>query len=296
MSRQEPDYHIPVMLTEAIDGLNVRSGHRYIDCNLGGGGHTAEILRQGGTVLALDIDDNALAHCRERFQNEISSRQLFIIKSNFSNIDEVAHQLGWDAGTVSGILYDLGLSTFQLKHESKGFSFDDDGILDMRMDESLQVRAIDLINLLSEKQLEDIIRDYGEDPQAKHFAKVIKTAVKDNGVNITANELANRIRNASKYGHSRIHPATRVFQSLRIAVNSELENLRQSLHKAALLLNPHGRLVIISFHSLEDKIAKQIAGSPEIMTIANSPLVPSAWEVEQNPPSRSAKLRVYEKK
>ncbi|PIR42308.1 16S rRNA (cytosine(1402)-N(4))-methyltransferase [candidate division WWE3 bacterium CG_4_9_14_0_2_um_filter_35_11] len=289
-------YHKPVMLEEAIEALNIKKGRNYIDCNLGGGGHTAEILRIGGNVLAFDIDENAIKHCKERFSKEIEGGFLKIANRNFKDIDEVAKENGLKEESVSGILYDLGTSTFQLKEEKKGFSFDDGTELDMRMDNSVAVTAYDLLVVLSEKQIEKLIVMYGEEPQAKKFAKVIKEAVKSSSRKLLASEIAELIKKSSRYSHSRIHPATRVFQALRIAVNSELENLRLSLERATPLLSKKGRLVVISFHSLEENIVKEVAGSQSNWLLVLGPKAPTDLEVEKNPSSRSAKMYVFERK
>lgn len=281
--------HKPVLLQEAIDALQITQGEKYIDCNFGGGGHTAEILKRGGKVLAFDVDKQAIEFGRNKFRKEIENRSLALVNANFREIDNVAKEKGWEKETVSGILYDLGLSTFQLKKEGKGFSFEDQEILDMRMDDNLSVKASDLLVVLPEKDLADLFYKFGEDPQSRVFAKAIKAYVKSRSGPFSAKEIAQVIQKSSKYSHSKINPATRVFQALRIAVNSELENLQQSLDRAIALLKPGGRIVIISFHSLEDGIAKKFTRSPEFIT-------PSLEEMESNPSSRSAKMRVYTKK
>src|SRR3989338_3672527 len=259
---KETIVHKSVLLNESVAYLKVEKGLRYIDCTLGGGGHTAEILRAGGIVLGLDVDEYAVRHCEKRFEKEIREKKLTIAKRNFAEIGHAAKEIGWEDRQVSGILYDLGVSTFQLKNEERGFSFTDKGHLDMRMDETLSVTANDLIYALSEGELSDLIRDYGEDPQHKKFAKAIKDLAKKARGTIRAEDLANVIKNNSVYKSGRINPATRVFQALRIAVNSELESLKESLRQAPALLKPEGRLVIISFHSLEDKIVKDLRRAP----------------------------------
>ena len=245
--------HISVLLNEAVEGLNVKKNGKYIDCNLGGGGHTAKILELGGNVLALDIDESAVEYCRDKFSSEIRSGHLKIAKANFKRIRHVAKEHGWKGSEIDGVLYDLGLSTFQIKQSAKGFSFEDRTELDMRMDSQLGVKAIDLLVVLPESDLTSIISDYGDEPQAKIFARAIKKLVKQKGREITAFQLAEVIKNSSRYRVSRLHPATRVFQALRIAVNSELSNLESSVEDAADLLKVGGRLSIITFHSLEDR-------------------------------------------
>jgi len=288
--------HIPVLLNESIEFLNVKKGGKYVDCNLGGGGHTAEILKRGGTVLGLDVDADAISYCKEKFANEIKDKKLFIVKENFLHIDETVKSIGWKSGDIDGILYDLGLSMYQFKDAKKGFSFNDDTKLDMRMNEELQVTAEDLIRVLSEKQLANLFYEYGGEVQSRAFAKAIKNFVREKdtkGEEIKAKDVAQLIKNTTKYKSSRVHPATRVFQALRIAVNSELDNLQGSLERAILLLKPGARLVIIAFHSLEDAISKNIEQSPALKLIKT--VKPSYEEINRNPSSRSAIMRVYEK-
>lgn len=284
------------MLNEAVDGLNVLKDNHYIDCNLGGGGHTREILNRGGYVLGIDVDDNAIKHCESIFKSEIESGRLTIARGNFSNLKGLISKYGWDEYKIQGVLYDLGVSTFQLKRSSKGFSFEDDAELDMRMDSKLGVKAIDLIAVLSEADLAKLIFDYGEEPQAKIFASAIKQAFRSKGQDLKAKELAGFISKSSKYSFSRNNPATRVFQALRIAVNSELMSIEMSLGQATEVIEIGGRIVIISFHSLEDKISKNlITQRPGLKTLTKEPIAPTDDEVKLNPSSRSAKLRIYEK-
>lgn len=287
--------HFSVMLKEAVEGLNVKAGEWYLDCNLGGGGHTEEILNKGGKVVAIDVDTDAIDYAQNRLSNFIENGSLIIQKINFRNIDKLAESLGEDI-KFSGVLYDLGLSTFQLKEANKGFSFKDNTDLDMRMDHELGVKAEDLLKVLSEKELEKVILQYGEDPQARIFAKAIKAHIKIHpNAKILAADLAEIIRKASKYPVSKIHPATRVFQALRIAVNDEINALKESLDKSVEILKPKGRLVIITFHSLEDKLAKDLSNKNDLKILTESPLLPTEEEISLNSPSRSAKLRIYEK-
>ena len=291
--------HIPVLLKESIRGLNIKKNGLYIDCNLGGGGHTSEILKAGGKVVAFDVDDEMIEKAKVKFVHEIDSGDLTIICENFANIRKVIHKMGVNDNEIDGILYDLGLSTFQIKESGKGFSFSDETNLDMRMDRNLSVTAEDLIIGLSEKELAKLIKKYGEDPQAKNFAHAIKEYISQSS-NITPIGMAEAIKRASKYKESRIHPATRVFQALRIAVNSELENLELSLHDAALLLKPQGRMAVISFHSLEDEIVKDFVRSHqnndfELKLLNKKPVAPTGLEMDINNSSRSGKLNIIEK-
>jgi|694.fasta_scaffold01822_10 16S rRNA (cytosine1402-N4)-methyltransferase len=287
--------HVSVLLRESVDGLNVVKGGLYLDCNLGGGGHTEEILRRGGRVIAVDVDKDAIEFAEKRLGSYLKSGDLKILKLNFRDIDKIPAILN-ENFRFAGVLYDLGLSTFQLKEAQKGFSFMDSTELDMRMDQELNVKAQDLLKVLSERELEKIILMYGEDPQARIFAKAIKAHVNKNpSAKILAADLGEIIRKASRYPTSKIHPATRVFQALRIAVNDEIGALEESLNKAIDLLSKEGRLVIISFHSLEDKLSKNLSKNEKIKTISVEPIMPTEEEISLNTPSRSAKMRIYEK-
>ncbi len=287
--------HISVLLNEAVSGLNVRKDGKYIDCNLGCGGHTAKILELGGTVLALDVDRAAIEYCTDRFNSEIRNKKLTLLKINFKEIKRAIRSIGWKESQIDGVLYDLGLSTFQIKQSARGFSFEDKTELDMRMDHELGVRAIDLLMVLSEDEIASLILDYGDEPQAKIFAKAIKKLLKQKGLDVSAFQIAEVIKNSSRYRASRIHPATRVFQALRIAVNSEISNLESSVQDAADILKIGGRLSVRSFHSLEDRIAKGLQNRTDLKKVIRAPIVPSEEEVERNSSSRSAKLRIYEK-
>lgn len=286
--------HETVLKQEAVDGLHVKKGEKYIDCTFGGGGHSAEILSLGGLVLGLDVDAGAIEHAKSAFAQELDDNNLFLVQENFLHIDEAVERIGWKEGEIAGIIYDLGMSTFQIKQSQRGFSYEDETPLDMRMDERLSVTAQDLLLVLSEEQLEKIFLEYGEDPQAKRFARAIKRYVKDHP-RPTAKEIGEVVRKSSVYRTSKIHPATRVFQALRIAVNSELDNLEVSLQRATRLLAPQGRLVIISFHSLEDALVKNLSRSPAVKPITEKPFGASSAEIERNRSARSAKLRIYEK-
>lgn len=316
--------HIPVLLKESIDALDINSSGVYIDCNFGQGGHTSKILELGGKVIAFDVDQFAIDRGTESFSAYIKRGDLMLIRENFANIHEAISELGYKDGSIDGILYDLGLSTLQLKTSGKGFSFTDETSLDMRMDDRLTIKGQDLVWGLSERELTDLIKRYGEDPQAKTFAHAIKVYVSRlySPDDIQPSVLANVIQKASKYSDSRIHPATRVFQAIRIAVNSELENLELSLQEAIPLLKKGGLLAVITFHSLEDKIVKNLSSDSKtnnfnknpnptkdsfisnktkaessnyLATVNDKPITPSEEEVFNNPAARSAKLRVFKK-
>ncbi len=279
-------YHTPVLLTETIDYLNVRVGKKYIDATLGGGGHAEAIVKAGGIVLGIDQDIEALNHVGQK-------PNLTLAHGNFAHLQSIATEKGFEK--VSGILFDLGVSTHQLETDYRGFSINRDGPLDMRKDPQNQgVTAGDLIKVASESELEHIIRDFGEDSEAHLIAK----AIKKNGPIETTGELAEVISRAKRRTKGeRIHPATKTFQALRIAVNDELGSLTEALNQTVELLAPEGRLVVISFHSLEDRIVKNFLkdNARFFKVLTEKPAEPSVYEVNDNPKSRSAKLRAAEK-
>lgn len=297
------DYHVSVLLQEAIEALAIKPGEKYIDATLGGGGHTAEILKRGGKVLGIDADDDAIKNAQKRFNKEIT-----IAKGNFRNIREIAEKNGF--GQVSGILFDLGVSSYQFDKPEKGFSFQYEAPLDMRMDTELSVTAADLINVLNKDELAELFIKYGEEQYTKRIVSVIIEARKTKRIE-TTKELAELIAwvyprkthpTPSKGGDAKraIHPATKVFQALRIAVNDELNSLKDALADAIHLLKPGGRIVIISFHSLEDRIVKnaflEFAEQNQGEIITKKPIIPTYEEIETNKRSRSAKMRIFEKK
>lgn len=301
--------HQPVLLNEVIEYLNIKPNHRYIDATLGNGGHTKAIIEKGGLVLGVDSDEETLKQTQKRFSKEIKNSKLKIIQGNFIDLEKIANKENFT--DVSGILFDLGMSSFHLEESKKGFSFLRDEPLDMRMDTSLKVTAADLVNALSQKQLYELFSQSGQEQRALAIAKAVVRARSLKPIKTTF-ELVHIILNV--YGISssvdnfkpeiyryrfRIHPATKVFQALRIAVNSELDNLKRALPQAARLLKQKGRLIVISFHSLEDKIAKDFGGwaasSGSMKILTKKPIRPSENEVASNPRSRSAKMRVFEK-
>ncbi len=291
-------YHEPVLLAEILDFLRIETGKKYIDATLGDGGHTIEILKKGGIVLGIDYSEESMTRAKQRIENEELEKNFIGVVDNFKNIDLAAKQNGFDA--VDGILFDLGYSSTQLESDEIGLSFTRDEPLDMRLDKELGVSAADLVNVLSEKQLEKLFRDYSDERMAKRFAKAIIQNRSMKKIQ-TTKELADIIVSEapSGYEHGRLHPATRVFQALRIVVNDEIENLKVALPRAAQLLKlPGGRMVIISFHSLEDRVAKELSHHvrPELnlTPITDGPLTPTEEEAQKNRRSRSAKMRVYE--
>ena len=304
--------HVPVLLAEVLDGLQIRPGSWVIDCTLGGGGHTAAILERstpGGRVLGLDADPAAIQRVGLRLPEVVAAQRLVMVQSSFEAVEAVAAAQGF--APVDGILLDLGVSSFQLETPERGFSFALDGPLDMRFDPADLTSAADIVNSWDERELADLIFRYGEEPQSRRIARYL---VQKRPFHTTA-ELADAVERAvgGRKG-SRIHPATRTFQALRIVVNRELEQLERVLPQCLQLLKPEGRLAVISFHSLEDRIVKRwmqqearlyvpdptrIHGGyerqPTLRAITRKPVEAGEAEVAQNPRSRSAKLRIAEK-
>jgi len=291
----EMNYHKPVLLNETLRNINVVQEGKYIDCTLGDGGHTLEILRNGGKVLGIDYNESSLLRASKRIANEGFSRNFLGILGNFRDINILAVKNGFN--NTNGILYDLGYSSTQLE-ESMGVSFIKDQPLDMRLDKTLGVTAADLVNSLTERELARLFIEYGDEKYSKRFAKAIVDARNLKKFQ-TTKQLANLIASEAPpgYDHNRIHPATRVFQALRIAVNDEIENLKISLPLAAQLLLPGGRMLVITFHSLEDKVVKDFGRDVRSLmkAVYKKPIIPSNEEVEENNRARSAKMRVFEK-
>jgi len=291
------DYHTSVLLQETIDQLQVKPAAKYIDGTLGGGGHTIEILKIGGKVLGIDVDQEALDEVRNRKLEAGSKEDLILIRGNFIDIDTIARENGFDQ--VAGILLDLGISGHHVDTAERGFSFQKTGPLDMRMDNTLQVTAADLVNGLTRQELIDLFTRYGEEPFAKSIANHIVEERRVKRIEMTT-ELSDIVRKSVPFSKKGINPATKVFQALRIAVNDELNSLITALPRAVSLLESGGRLAVITFHSLEDRIVKRTfiefeeKGFGTIVT--KKPIVPNEEEIIANSRSRSSKLRVFEKK
>lgn len=305
--------HSPVMPSECIEGLNIRSGGIIVDGTAGGGGHSyliAESLSEG-KLIAIDQDETAIRAAGKRLA-KFSDKVLFA-RNNFANIAEVCESFGIEH--IDGVLLDLGVSSYQLDTPERGFSYMADAPLDMRMNTSAPTTAYDIVNGYSEAELRRILYEYGEEKFAPRIAAGIVRAREKAPVKTTG-ELASIIKaampEAAKVGGH--HPAKRSFQAIRIEVNSELDVITPAIRSAVDLLNPGGRIAIITFHSLEDRIVKQtfaelasgcvcpknlpvcVCGKkPEIRLVNKKPILPSAAELEENPRARSAKLRVAEK-
>ena len=290
-------FHEPVLLKETLKYLNVRQGKKYIDATVGGGGHAVEIVEKGGHVLGLDVGPDAIESAKKALERACppgKPARWRCRRGNFKEIEKIAKEN--DFYPVAGILYDLGLSSHQLEHSGRGFSFKKSEPLDMRADPELKVTAADLVNGLSEKELTKLFEKYGEESRARAVAGAIIRSRWDKPIGTTA-ELADIVEQVVREPR-KTHPATKVFQALRIAVNDELNNLKSSLPPAFGLLERRGRLVVISFHSLEDRIVKNFFRDVEAeggKILTKKPVVSTQEEVERNPRSRSAKLRALEK-
>lgn len=298
--------HYTVMLNEAVDALDCKPDKIYVDCTLGGGGHSELILNRispTGKLIAFDIDNEAIAHAKERLKQ---FDNLTIIKSSYINIKYELKQLGIEKIT-GGVILDLGASYHQLTKQERGFSFSKEADLDMRFDMDADFSAYDVINSYKEDELVKIFSEYGEERFSKRIAKKIVEVRKSSPIK-TTKELADLIVSATPRIKSNIHPATRVFQAVRIEVNNELKNVNKVLHDILDLLDNGSVISVISFHSLEDRIVKQIfkhesqkcrcnemickCTPPKIELVNRKPIMASEKEIAENPPSRSAKLRV----
>jgi 16S rRNA (cytosine1402-N4)-methyltransferase len=283
-------YHVSVLLHETIDALQIKPGKRYIDATVGGGGHTLEIVKRGGVVLGIDTDEDAVQFTGEKSHK---NNHITLVQGNFKDIDILAKEHGFEM--ADGILFDLGVSSHQFDTPERGFSFQNNGPLDMRMGSDMTVRAADLVNGLHAGELTKLFLTYGEEPRAKMIVAAIIKARDEKRIE-TTRELAEVIERIMGRKVGEIHPATRVFQALRIAVNDELHSLERALVKSTNLLVAGGRLAVITFHSLEDRIVKHVFDTDERMVAkTKKPIMPSEREIQQNRRARSAKLRIFEK-
>ena len=306
--------HTSVLLNETIEGLNIKPDGIYVDGTLGGGGHSFEVCKRlgaKGSIIGIDQDAAAIKAAGDRLKD--FGEKVTIVRSNYCEMKSRLHELGIDK--VDGIILDLGVSSYQLDTAERGFSYREDAPLDMRMDTRQSMTARDIVNDYSERDLYRVIRDYGEDKFAKNIAKHIVIARAKEPIETTG-QLTEIIRAAipMKYQKKSGHPAKRTFQAIRIELNRELEVLRDSLDDMIELLNPGGRLCIITFHSLEDRIVKSAFKKNEHpctcppdfpvcvcgkvskgSIITRKPILPSEEELEHNSRSKSAKLRIFER-
>ena len=278
--------HISVLMEEAIAGLNLKPGGRYLDATVGGGGHSQQILQrmENTQVVALDQDEQAIAAAQTRLQDMATRIEFW--QGNFSDYDPGDE-------TFDGILADLGVSSAQFDIAERGFSFRHDAPLDMRMNSQQELTAADIVNHWDEKQLADVIYQYGEERLSRRIARRIVEKRPLQTTTQLADEIWHSVPRSYRYG--KIHPATRTFQALRIAVNQELDVLTRFLDIAPTWLRPDGRIVIISFHSLEDRIVKHsFRQHDRLKVVSKKPIVPTEEECAANPRARSAKLRIAE--
>jgi 16S rRNA (cytosine1402-N4)-methyltransferase len=292
--------HIPVMLQEAIEGLNIEVDRWYIDATFGQGGHTQEILSLGGKVIAFDFDEQNIIAGKEKFVTEIENQNLILVRENFGKLQQTIEQLQ-QVDEISGILFDFGTTSEQLTSADRGLSFSgQDQELDMRLDQRLGVKAKDLLAIMGQKQLQKIFEVFGGETEARKISKKI-VELKRNGQFITTvSELVELISEIKHHGSRNIHPATKVFQALRIAVNNELESIQQALPQALEVIKSQGKIITIAFHEGEDRIIKNYFKKWEKenkgIQDPKKVLKPSEKEVLTNPKSRSAKLRGFIKK
>lgn len=282
--------HIPVLLEEAVELLLGNGGRVYVDCTIGLGGHTKRILERNteAFVIGIDRDHYALEIAEDNLKT--FERRFSLYHANYADIDHVLQMEG--VSEVDGILFDLGVSMLQLK-SSRGFSFQRDEPLDMRMNPEDKLTAYHVVNQYSERELERILREYGEEPYARRIAKAIVLTRAKKPIETTG-QLVEVLLSVLPYKGGKRHPATRTFQAIRMEVNRELESLRIALEKSLNYLKPGGRLVVISFHSLEDRLVKDFMRK-HLKVLTKKPIVPNMREVRFNPASRSAKLRAGEK-
>ena len=295
-------FHEPVLLKEVVKQLKIKKGKKYIDATAGGGGHAKAILKFGGKILAIDCDSEALKAARNYLASACppgKHHSWRLASGNFKDLYQIAKKENFLK--VSGILFDLGVSSYQLDKAKRGFSFQTEAPLDMRMDSQLKVTAADLINGLNKGELNELFSKFGQEQYSRRIAEAICRARNLEPIK-TTKQLAEIISQAlsRKRSKGRLHPATRCFLALRIAINDELNNLQKALPQALRILEPRGRIVVISFHSGEDRIVKQFFKKQEkegrLKIITKKPIRSDDEEIKNNPRSRSAKLRVGEKR
>ncbi len=307
--RPENEFHTSVLLKEVVELLAPRPGQTFVDCTLGGGGHAAALLEAGVQLIGLDQDPDAIAYAKEKRLHRFGD-QFHPVRANFSQLGAVLDEL--HVGEVDGVLLDLGVSSWQLDTASRGFSFQREGRLDMRMDPEAPVSAADIVNTATTSELTRIFQQYGEEPNALRIAARIVSMRAEHPFETTV-QLAEAVESVVPR-RGRIHPATRIFQALRIAANREMEALESVLGQAAARLRSGGRMAVITFHSIEDRIVKEFfklrstaeLDRPEwpaprpnpdciFRALTRKPLIASPDEQQRNPRSRSAKLRAVEK-
>lgn len=307
-------YHEPVLLEEVIKYLDPKPNQNFIDCTLGNGGHTiamAKMIGPNGKLIGIDLDDKAIETAESRIGDQESRKRIILVRDNFKNLEKIIDENNF--GPVQGILLDLGISSSELQDRERGFSFQVNAPLDMRYGGG-GVTAKETVNEWPEEELEKIFKEYGEERYSKQIAREIAKSRREKGIETTLS-LVNIIEKVYRgKPKPKIHFATKIFQALRIAVNDELNNLKEVLPQAIKILEREGRLAVISFHSLEDRIVKNFfkkeardcicppelpvcrcGHKSQIKIINKKPIIPSSEEINKNPKSRSAKMRVVEK-
>jgi len=287
--------HIPVLKKEVLELLNPLPNENFIDCTIGNGGHGLAILeaiKPKGKLLGIDLDEKNIEYLKMKIKNLKLEDRLILVNDSFANLKEIVKKENFKS--VSGVLFDLGFSSWHLEKAARGFTFKKKEPLDMRYSYKNQLTAEKILNYWSLAEIEKILKEYGQEKFARKIAKLIVETRKDKMIKDTF-QLVEIIKKAVPkwYCHRKIHCATKTFQALRIAVNNELENLREALPQALSILKIKGRMAIISFHSLEDKIVKDFfkENKGKIHLLTKKPILPSKEEIKNNPRSRSAKLR-----
>jgi len=293
--------HIPVLQKEVLEYLDPKPNENFIDATIGNAGHTLTILERNipaGKVLGIDADPEIIKNTKYSIQNTVYKNRVILVCDNFANLKEIVKQEKFKS--VQGILFDLGMSSWHLEESGRGFSFLKNESLDMRYNPRNPLTAARIVNYYSSQEIEKILKEYGEERFAKKIAQKIIEIRKIKPIETTS-QLAEIVKSATPhwYHRKKIHPATRTFQAIRIAVNDELNNLERALPQTLEILKPGGRLVVISFHSLEDRIIKNFlkekAKENILKILTKKPIKPSLGEIKINPRSRSAKLRAAQK-
>lgn len=296
--------HIPVLLPEVLAGLDVKEGKKYIDATIGGGGHTGEIVKRGGVVLGIDTDSEAITYLKQKFKDK---KQVVLRQGNFANLESIAEKEGFK--DISGILFDLGMSTHQLKESGRGFTFERDEPLDMRMDTGQKMNGADVIHTFSAEELYEIFTKCAEELHSRAIAEaIVRTRTLEGAITRTSqlvriidSLLPDLYRGSDQnaFFKIRIQTLARIFQAIRITVNDELKNLEKGLCQGINLLGKEGRLVVLSYHSLEDRLVKLLIKEEvrkgTLQRITKKPVTAKREEIALNPKSRSAKLRIAQK-
>ena len=291
--------HIPVLLQETIKYLNVEKNKNYVDATSGSGGHSEEILKRNypkGKVLMIDLDGYAIKILKEKFAKEVKDNRAIIKQGNYKDLLEIVKKTNFKE--ISGILFDLGMSKMNLENSNRGFSFNRDEPLLMTYSDDIQYTAYDFINYEPFEKIRDILRNYGQERYASIIAKKIVEKRKIKKIESSL-ELSQLIKEIYPKRHLKIHPATKTFQAIRIYVNDELNNLTKGLNGAFELIEANGRIIVLSYHSLEDRIVKKFFKQKEsektAQILTQKPIAPTLEEINSNPSSRSAKLRAIKK-